>query len=181
MEISSKILSFSSWKGFLHFQNTSYVKPGKYSRNHLFQMCSNNLRLSPTLLTWYILVNKITGGRLGVALPVMKSLGVNASRSSASELTSVKDTTVDKGFNFSNSSWQHFIDQNLILQDNIESFPARSHQTFPWFNHVGCSRRVEYPLNFFLTQCTGNLILIPPSKTIVQFVVCPNKVCAIVK
>lgn len=40
---------------------------------------------------------------------------------------------------------------------------------------MGCSRRVEYPLNFFLTQCTGNLILIPPSKTIVQFVVCPQQ------
>ena len=75
----------TAWNHFLRA-----VKRGKYSCNHLFQMwvvmtraCRQRFWLDISLSA------KIPGGKLGVALPMRKWFGVNASRSSASELTSV--------------------------------------------------------------------------------------------
>ena len=45
---------------------------------------------------------------------------------------------------------------------------------------MGCCRRVEYPLNSFLTQRACNFVLIPPIKTLLYFMIRPKKVCTVV-
>ena len=86
--ISTRSPTFRLGTACYHFLRA--VKPGKYSCNHLFQMwvvmtcaCRQRFWLDISLSA------KIPGGKLGVALPMRKWFGVNASRSSASELTSV--------------------------------------------------------------------------------------------
>ena len=67
----------------------------------------------------------------------------------------------------------------MILQDSTKNSLAGYHQKFPYSPHVGFCRRVKYPLNYFLTQRTCNLLLILPIKTHVNFAICPRKVCTI--
>ena len=69
----------------------------------------------------------------------------------------------------------------MILQDYIKNFLAGYHQTFSYSPYMGSCRRADYPLNSFLTQRTCNLFLIPAIKTLLYFVIRPNKVCTIVR
>ena len=97
-----------------------------------------------------------------------KWFGVNASRSSTSELTSVnerlltRDSTSVIAVNNTSSvrTWFCRTTSRAFWQD----LTKRSH-TPP---HVGCCWRVEYPLNSFFTQRACDFVLIPPIKVLLR-------------